>query len=80
MVLLCGDLQGVHLWDIVDKCLVRKFHGLTQGYYTIHSCFGGLNQDFVASGSEGLYHVQTQIYLDTQCLCLFLAALNVDEV
>jgi len=46
-------LKGVHLWDVVDKCLVRKFQGLTQGYYTIHSCFGGLNQDFVASGSEG---------------------------
>ena len=33
--------------------LVRKFHGVTQGYYTIFSCFGGLNQDFIASGSEG---------------------------
>lgn len=45
--------QGVHLWDLKDKILVRKFHGLTQGYYTIHSCFGGYNQTLVASGSEG---------------------------
>lgn len=36
-----------------DKILVRKFQGATQGYYTIHSTFGGENQVFVASGSEG---------------------------
>ena len=44
------------MWDVKDKVLLRKFRGLTQGYYTIFSCFGGLNQDFVASGSEGQYH------------------------
>jgi len=37
-----------------DKILLRKFQGVTQGYYTIHSCFGGVNQVFVASGSEGM--------------------------
>ena len=47
--------QGVHLWDLKDKVLVRKFQGVTQGFYTIHSCFGGINQDFLASGSEGTY-------------------------
>ena len=47
-------VQGVHLWDLKDRVLVRKFQGVTQGYYTIFSCFGGLNQDFIASGSEGL--------------------------
>lgn len=45
--------QGVHLWDLRTRSLVRKFRGLTQGHYAIHSCFGGHNQDFVASGSEG---------------------------
>jgi len=45
--------QGVHLWDLQDRCLVRKFQGVTQGHFTIHSCFGGINQDFIASGSEG---------------------------
>ena len=34
------------------RTLVRKFVGITQGFYTIHSCFGGLDQAFVASGSE----------------------------
>ena len=56
------NFQGVHLWDLKDRVLVRKFQGVSQGTYAIHSCFGGLNQDFVASGSEGL--------------CLFLTILN----
>jgi len=50
--LLSVATQGVHLWDLKDKVLVRKFQGVTQGFYTIHSCFGGINQDFLASGSE----------------------------
>lgn len=48
------SIQGCHLWDLRDKVLLRKFHGQTQGFYTIYSCFGGLNQDYVASGSEGM--------------------------
>ena len=52
--LLSVAYQGVHLWDIKDKVLVRKFQGVTHGFYTIHSCFGGLNEKFIASGSEGL--------------------------
>ena len=52
--LLSVAYQGVHLWDIKDKVLVRKFQGVTHGFYTIHSCFGGLNEKFIASGSEGV--------------------------
>ncbi|XP_077866982.1 WD repeat-containing protein 26-like [Saccoglossus kowalevskii] len=50
--------QGVHLWDVQDKLLIRKFQGVTQGFYTIFSCFGGINQDFIASGSE-----DNQVYI-----------------
>lgn len=50
--------QGVHLWDLQDRCLVRRFQGVTQGHFTIHSCFGGVNQDFIASGSEGSSQTQ----------------------
>lgn len=53
LALLNVATQGVHLWDLEDKCLVRKFQGVTQGHFTIHSCFGGANEDFIASGSEG---------------------------
>lgn len=49
-------MQGVHLWDLQDRVLVRKYQGVTQGFYTIHSCFGGHNEDFIASGSEGTEH------------------------
>lgn len=38
---------------VKDRILVRKYQGLTQGFYTIHSGFGGLGQEFIASGSEG---------------------------
>lgn len=54
--------QGLHMWDIRARSLVRKFNGITEGFYTIHSCFGGLDQSFVASGSEDnkvyIYHVK----------------------
>ncbi|XP_012942638.1 WD repeat-containing protein 26 isoform X2 [Aplysia californica] len=47
-----SSYKGCHLWDLKDKVLLRKFHGQTQAFFTIYSCFGGLNQDYVASGSE----------------------------
>lgn len=50
--------QGVNLWDLEDKVLIRKFRGVTQGFHMIHSCFGGLNDDFIASGSE-----DNQVYI-----------------
>lgn len=58
------------MWDLPSKSLVRKFIGVTQSFYTIHSCFGGLNQNFVASGSEGNYaqHADEQL----ASLCLFI--------
>ncbi|CAK8692223.1 unnamed protein product [Clavelina lepadiformis] len=51
-ILLNVATQGVHLWDIDDQILVRKFHGVVQGFYTIFSCFGGSSEEYVASGSE----------------------------
>ncbi|KAE8750615.1 hypothetical protein FOCC_FOCC002595 [Frankliniella occidentalis] len=64
LALLNVATQGVHLWDLQDKCLVRKFQGVTQGHFTIHSCFGGVNQNFVASGSEDnrvyVWHVKRE--------------------
>uniref|UniRef100_UPI00358E6BB9 WD repeat-containing protein 26-like isoform X1 n=1 Tax=Myxine glutinosa TaxID=7769 RepID=UPI00358E6BB9 len=52
LALLNVATQGVHMWDLEDRVLVRKFRGATQGFYTIHSCFGGHSEDFIASGSE----------------------------
>ena len=53
-------VQGIHMWDLMGlplPCLVRRFSGVTQGFCTIHSSFGGLNDNFVVSGSEGTYCV-----------------------
>ena len=55
-------LQGIHLWSIEEKCLIRRYTGITQGFYTIHSCFGGgPDHSFIASGSEDnkvyIYHL-----------------------
>ncbi|KAK0181661.1 hypothetical protein PV327_003928 [Microctonus hyperodae] len=65
LVLLNVANQGVHLWDLQDRCLVRRFQGVTQGHFTIHSCFGGVNQDFVASGSEDnkvyVWHIKREL-------------------
>lgn len=45
--------QGIHLWDLHDRQLVRKYQGVTQGHYVNHATFGGPNEEFIASGSEG---------------------------
>eukprot|EP00731_Ephydatia_muelleri_P027695 Em0019g568a len=44
--------QGVHVWDLRDRCLVRRYQGIQQGLYTIHSTYGGTSDSFIASGSE----------------------------
>lgn len=62
--------QGVHLWDLKDRVLVRRFQGVTQGHFTIHSSFGGgQRQDFIASGSEDnhvyIWHVRDELPVAT---------------
>ena len=52
LALLNLSNQGLHLWDLEDRALIRHYTGISQGYYAIHSCFGGLNGEFLASGSE----------------------------
>lgn len=69
LALLNIATQGLHLWDLQDKCLVRRFQGVTQGGYTIYSCFGGVNESFVASGSEDnkvyIWHIRREEPLAT---------------
>ncbi|XP_031629372.1 WD repeat-containing protein 26 homolog [Contarinia nasturtii] len=64
LALLNCSQQGLHLWDLEDKCLVRQFQGTTQGTYTIFSCFGGINESFIASGSEDhkvyIWHIKRE--------------------
>lgn len=41
------------LWDLSTNRVARKFTGQKQKRHVIRSCFGGVEQSFVASGSEG---------------------------
>ena len=63
------DSQGLHLWDIESRSLVRKYVGITQGHFSIYSTFGGGDgverpQNFIASGSEDskvyIYHIKKE--------------------
>ncbi|KAK6238504.1 hypothetical protein QUC31_003973 [Theobroma cacao] len=45
--------QEIHLWNIEgDLKLVSKYKGHKRTRFIIRSCFGGLEQAFIASGSE----------------------------
>ncbi|KAF3964919.1 hypothetical protein CMV_010845 [Castanea mollissima] len=51
--------QEIHLWNIEgDPKLVAKYIGHKRARFVIRSCFGGLAQAFIASGSE-----DSQVYI-----------------
>ncbi|KAJ7965033.1 WD repeat-containing protein 26-like [Quillaja saponaria] len=51
--------QEIHLWNIEsDLELVGKYMGHRRSRFIIRSCFGGLKQSFIASGSE-----DSQVYI-----------------
>lgn len=64
LALLNVSGQGLHLYDLRDKCLIRIFQGVSQANYTIYSCFGGVNESFIASGSEDnnvyIWHIRKE--------------------
>uniref|UniRef100_H2ZDE3 WD repeat-containing protein 26 n=1 Tax=Ciona savignyi TaxID=51511 RepID=H2ZDE3_CIOSA len=70
-VLLNVATQGVHLWDVDDRILVRKYQGVVQGFYTIFSTFGGTNDEYIASGSEDnkiyIWHRSREMPIETLC-------------
>ena len=52
--LLVNLINGeVQMWDIQTAKLVQRYVGQKQGTFTIRSVFGGANESFIASGSEG---------------------------
>ena len=53
--------QGeVHMLDLHTRETVRKFVGQQQGQFMIRNCFGGAAENFVLSGSEGEFSLQSR--------------------
>ncbi|OIW20950.1 hypothetical protein TanjilG_25945 [Lupinus angustifolius] len=51
--------QEIHLWNIEgDPKIVGKYKGQKRTRFIVRSCFGGLKQGFIASGSE-----DSQVYI-----------------
>ena len=47
--------KQIHLLDLQRGVQLQKYTGHVQGKYVIRSCFGGLHDGFVLSGSEGAW-------------------------
>lgn len=54
-ILVTTKNEGLRLWDIKTRVLIRTFFGSVHNEYVISSTFGGVGGDFIASGSEGSF-------------------------
>lgn len=46
--------QEIRLWSVDEGIMVGRFRGHVHSRFVVRACFGGDNDAFVASGSEGL--------------------------
>ncbi|KAK1438013.1 hypothetical protein QVD17_03814 [Tagetes erecta] len=58
-LLVCLVNEELHLWSIESHIqLLRKYKGHKRSRFIVRACFGGLEQAFIASGSE-----DSQVYI-----------------
>jgi len=47
------QIKELHIWDIEKGELIQRYFGHKQEKFLIRCCFGGNDDAFIASGSEG---------------------------
>jgi WD40 repeat protein len=50
--LITTKTEGIRLWCLKTRCLIRSFRGSFHSEFVISSSFGGSDENFIASGSE----------------------------
>jgi WD40 repeat protein len=58
---------SINLYDLSDFSLINKYYGHTQTQFVIKCCFGGLNNEYILSGSEDskiyIWHIRSSIHI-----------------
>jgi WD repeat-containing protein 26 len=69
LILISLANQGLHLWDVKDRVLVHRYQGAIQNSFMSYGTFGGIDENFIASGSE-----DTRVYIwnkrSEQAICV----------
>jgi len=69
LILISLANQGLHLWDAKDRVLVHRYQGAIQNSFMSYGSFGGIDENFIASGSE-----DTRVYIwnkrNEQAICI----------